>query len=80
MRYIFGAWAGITAVSQFLARLRKKGLVTKFDDEAGARMLLGSLLTYALLDGVLSSDGEPHPPAPKRIAAIADLFARAITD
>jgi len=70
----------IAAVSELLARLREKGLVAKIDDEAAARMLLGSLLTYAVLDGVLSSDGEPHPPAPKRIAAITDLFVRAITD
>lgn len=70
----------IAAVSQFITRLRKKGLVAEFDDEAAARMLIGSLLTYALLDGVLSSDGEPHPPTPKRIAAITDLFVRAITD
>jgi TetR/AcrR family transcriptional regulator, mexJK operon transcriptional repressor len=70
----------IGAVSDLLKRLRKKGLVTKIDDEAAARMLLGSLLTYAILDGVLSSDGKPRPPAPKRIAAIADLFVRAVTD
>lgn len=70
----------LAAVSELLARLRKKGLVAKIDDEAAARMLLGSLLTYAILDGVLSSDGVPHPPAPKRVAAITDLFVRAITD
>ncbi len=70
----------IAAVSQLLKRLRKKGLVAKIEDEAAARMLLGSLLTYAILDGVLSSDGKPRPPAPKRIAAIADLFVRAVKD
>jgi TetR/AcrR family transcriptional repressor of mexJK operon len=70
----------IAAVSGLLSRLRKKKLVVKIDDEAAARMLLGSLLTYAILDGVLSSDGKPHPPTPKRIGAIADLFVRALTD
>ena len=68
----------VAAVSQLIARLRKKGLVARVDEEAAARMLLGSLLTYAIMDGVLSSDGEPHPPPPKRIAAITDLFVRAI--
>jgi TetR/AcrR family transcriptional repressor of mexJK operon len=70
----------IAAVSALLARLRKKGLAAKIDDEAAARMFLGSLLTYAVLDGVLSVDGKPHPPAPKRLAAMTDLFVRAITD
>jgi AcrR family transcriptional regulator len=70
----------IAAVSELLARLRKKRLVAKIDTEAAARMLLGSLLTYAILDGVLSAGGKPRLPAPKRIAAITDLFVRAITD
>ncbi len=69
----------ISAIVELLKRLRKKGLAAKIDDEAAARMLLGSLLTYAVMDGILSSDGEPHPPAPKRVAAITDLFIRAIT-
>ncbi len=71
---------GIAAVSELLKRLQKKELIKEIDDEAAARMLLGSLLTYTLMDGVLSSDGKPHIPAPKRLAAIADLFVRAITD
>ena len=70
----------IAAIVELLKRLRKKGLAAKIDEEAAARMLLGSLLTYAVMDGILSADGEPHPPAPKRVAAITDLFVRAITD
>lgn len=71
---------GIAIIVELLKKLRKKGLAAKIDDEAAARMLLGSLLTYAVMDGILSSDNEPRPPAPKCIAAIADLFVRAVAD
>ncbi len=69
----------IASIVVLLKRLRRKGLVAMIDDEAAARMLLGSLLTYAVMDGILSSEGEPRPPAPKRIRAIADLFVRAVS-
>ena len=70
----------ISAIVELLKRLRKKGLTAKIDDEAAARMLLGSLLTYAVMDGILSFDDEPRPPAPQRIRAIADLFVRAVSE
>ncbi|MBO0780310.1 MAG: TetR/AcrR family transcriptional regulator [Ktedonobacteraceae bacterium] len=47
------------------------------DGEAVARMLLGSLLTYALLDGLLATDSAPPPP--ERLVAIVDLLIRAIS-
>ena len=73
---------GIASIVELLRRLRKKGLAAEIDAEAAARMLLGSLLTYALMDGILNSESEqpPHPPAPKRIQAIADLFVRAVSE
>lgn len=71
---------GIASIVELLKRLKKKELAADIDAEAAARMLLGSLLTYAVMDGILSSGSKPRPPAPKRIAAIADLFVRAITD
>lgn len=71
----------IAAISNLLVRLRKKGLAAKIDDEAAARMLLGSLLTYALMDGILIAEPDaPRRPSPKRIRAIADLFVRAVAD
>lgn len=70
---------GIAAIVALLGRLREKGLAAKIDDEAAARMLLGSLLTYALMNGILISEGDkPRQPAPKQIGAIADLFVRAV--
>ena len=48
------------------------------DEEAAARMFLGSLLTYALLDGLLSTSSVPQKPSPERLAAIVELFLQAI--
>jgi AcrR family transcriptional regulator len=69
---------GIASIVGLLNRLRQKGLVAKIDDEAAARMLLGALLTYAVMDGILTEGN--NPPAPKRIRAIADLFVRAVSN
>jgi AcrR family transcriptional regulator len=71
---------GIASIVALLERLKEKGLAAKVDTEAAARMLFGSLLTYALMDGILSSDNVPRPPAPQRIQAIAHLFVRGISD
>lgn len=72
---------GMASIVRLLKRLEEKGLAAKIDEEAAARMLVGALLTYALMDGILSSGDEPpRPPALPRIRAIADLFVRAITD
>lgn len=71
---------GISSIVEFLKRLGEKGLTAKIDTEAAARMLLGSLLTYALMDGILAGGNEPQAPEPKRIRAIADLFVRTISD
>lgn len=70
----------IASIVELLKRLGKKELAAKVDEEAAARMLLGSLLTYAVMDGILSSNDEPRLPAPKRIRAIADLFVRTVAD
>ncbi len=70
----------IASIVELLKRLRSKGLAAKIDEEAAARMLLGSLLTYAVMDGILSSGDESRPPAPKRIQAIADSFVRLVAD
>lgn len=69
----------IASIVGLLKRLRKKGLAAKVDEEAAARMLLGSLLTYALMDGILVSEGKAFLPEPKRIRAIADLFVRTVS-
>jgi hypothetical protein len=48
------------------------------DTEAAVRLFLGSLLTYAMIDGFFSTDA-PQPPSEEEVAAIVRLFVRAVT-
>ena len=68
---------GFRAVSALLADAAERGVVAATDLDAAARLFVGPLLTYASLDGLVG-DGTPRPPAPERIAAIVDLFLRAV--
>ena len=61
-----------------LARMREQGLVAEAHDDAAARMFLGAILTYALLDGLLAADGVPHPPDSHQLAALVEVFLGAI--
>ena len=65
-------------VAAILAAGQAKGIVRELDRDAAARMLVGPLLTYAILDGLLIGDGPPRLPAPERIESIVDLFTRAV--
>jgi TetR/AcrR family transcriptional repressor of mexJK operon len=63
----------------FVERGRERGVVGP--DIAGgtaARMFVGPLLTYAVLDGLLA-EGPPRPPAREKIEEIVDLYMKAIT-
>jgi TetR/AcrR family transcriptional regulator, mexJK operon transcriptional repressor len=67
-----GSFAGI------VGRSRERGIVRKdVDGEAAARMFVGPLLTYAVLNGLMV-EGPPQPPAPERIEEIVDLYMKAI--
>ncbi len=69
----------LASLAAFFRQMRDQEEGVAFDEEAAARMLLGSLLTYALLDGLLSADGTPSLPKPERLAAIVDLLLPAIS-
>ena len=63
----------------FIERCRERGVVGRdVDGETAARMFVGPLLTYAVLDG-LFAEGPPHPPAREKIEDIVGLYMRAIT-
>src|ERR687890_2501589 len=63
----------------FIEKCRERGVVGRdVDGETAARMFVGPLLTYAVLDG-LFTEGPPHPPAREKIEDIVGLYMRAIT-
>jgi AcrR family transcriptional regulator len=63
----------------FIERSRERGVVgSGVDGETAARMFVGPLLTYAVLDGLLA-EGPPRPPAQEKIENIVDLYMKAIT-
>jgi len=67
------------SVSVLLKRAREEGVAEVEDLDAASRMLVGPLLTYAVLDGLLVAEGSPCRPAPERIEAIVKLYAKAIS-
>jgi TetR/AcrR family transcriptional repressor of mexJK operon len=63
----------------FIERSRECGVVgSGVDGETAARMFVGPLLTYAVLDGLLA-EGPPRPPAQEKIEEIVALYMKAIT-
>jgi TetR/AcrR family transcriptional repressor of mexJK operon len=65
--------------SVFIERSQESGVVVPgVDGETAARMFVGPLLTYAVLDGLLA-EGPPRPPAQEKIENIVDLYMKAIT-
>src|SRR5215216_1209006 len=63
----------------FIEKSRERGVTgPDVDGEAAARMFVGPLLTYAVLDGLFAG-GPQRPPAQERIEEIVDRFTKAIT-
>jgi TetR/AcrR family transcriptional repressor of mexJK operon len=65
-------------VSTTLESAQTNGVIAAVDADAASRMFVGTLLTYAILDGLLVGDGPPRPPAPERVEAVVDLYMKAI--
>jgi TetR/AcrR family transcriptional regulator, mexJK operon transcriptional repressor len=63
----------------FIEKSRERGVVGRdVDGGTAARMFVGPLLTYAVLDGLLA-EGPPRLPAREKIEEIVDLYMKAIT-
>ena len=63
----------------FVERGRDLGVVrADVDGETAARMFIGPLLTYAVLNGLLAG-GPPQPPGAEKLEAMVDMYIRAIT-
>ncbi len=48
------------------------------DTESAARLFVGGLLTYAILDGLLVAEGPPRLPSPERIETLIETYIKAI--
>jgi TetR/AcrR family transcriptional regulator, mexJK operon transcriptional repressor len=63
----------------FIEKSRERGVVGRdVDGGTAARMFVGPLLTYAVLDGLLA-EGPQRLPAREKIEEIVDLYMKAIT-
>ncbi|HJQ29649.1 MAG TPA: TetR/AcrR family transcriptional regulator [Rubrobacter sp.] len=70
----------LSSFAVFIERTRERGVIRgDVNGEAAARMFVGPLLTYAILDGLLIAGGPPRKPAPGRIEEIVDMYVKAIT-
>lgn len=61
-----------------IERARENGVVGDVDGELAARMFVGPLLTYAVLDGLLVAEGPPRKPEQERIEKVVDLYMKAV--
>jgi len=63
----------------FIEKGRVRGVVgPEVDGDTAARMFVGPLLTYAVLNGLLN-EGPPRQPAQEKIEEIVELYMKAIT-
>ncbi|HEX6710007.1 MAG TPA: TetR family transcriptional regulator [Rubrobacter sp.] len=70
----------MSSFAVFTERTRERGVIRDdVNGEAAARMFVGPLLTYAVLDGLFVAGGPPRKPAPGRIEEIVDMYVKAIT-
>jgi TetR/AcrR family transcriptional repressor of mexJK operon len=70
----------MSSFAVFIERTRERGVIREdVNGEAAARMFVGPLLTYAVLDGLFIADGPPRKPTPGRIEEIVDMYVKAIT-
>jgi TetR/AcrR family transcriptional repressor of mexJK operon len=69
---------GFKAISAVLEQAKNRGLIEVGDIEAAARLFVGPLLTYALLDGLFKVDAPPQMPEPARVTALIELYMKAL--
>lgn len=65
-------------VAALLDKAQLANVVPAVDKNAAARMFVGPLLTYVLLDGLLKGEGPPRKPTEQQVEAIVNLYLEAI--
>jgi TetR/AcrR family transcriptional repressor of mexJK operon len=69
----------MSSFAVFIEKGRERGVVgPDVDGDTAARMFVGPLLTYTVLNG-LFAEGPPRPPAQEKIEEIVELYMKAIT-
>jgi TetR/AcrR family transcriptional regulator, mexJK operon transcriptional repressor len=66
----------LETVAALLVQAQDRGLLRVDTPDVAARLLLGPLLTYVLLDGLFADT--PRPPRSEQIERIVDLFLRGV--
>ena len=70
----------MSSFAVFIERTRERRVIrADVNEEAAARMFVGPLLTYAVLDGLFVADGPPRKPTSGRIEEIVDMYVKAIS-
>jgi TetR/AcrR family transcriptional regulator, mexJK operon transcriptional repressor len=68
----------LQSVGQVLKEAADQGVVGRVDTDAAARLLVGPLLTYLVVDGLLSAHEPAQQPDMARIESIAALVVAAL--
>lgn len=63
------------AIVELLIAAREEGSVVVDDLDGAARLFVGPLLTFALLDGLFMADGDPRPPEPAQVERQVELYS-----
>lgn len=71
---------GIREGTAMMRRAQENEIAVEGDPEVMVRMFMGSLLSYAMVDGLFRPDGDPQPPTTEKIEQIVDLYIKAISN
>lgn len=63
-----------------IQRSQDNGVAIQGDPEVMARMFMGPILTYAMLDGLFRPEGQPKLPKPEKIEEIVELYVKGISN
>ncbi len=69
---------GQAYISRILEHAQQQKLIQVADVEVAARMFMGSLMTYELIDGLILVEEPPRQPDLFQITAIVHLFLKAL--
>lgn len=66
------------SIAMLLDQARANGVIQDGNFDAMARMFVGSLLTYTIIDGLFLGDEPPRPPDAERIRELVDLYMNVV--